>query len=134
MKMSWKWLYDIKSFAYVLISIASLVAFLGGIYILSPIFANIAEGYNDTSPLLSGLVSFGAIPLVGGLLVGIPAMIFAGMRFKKKALVRYGSFALAIIYVFLAALRIFAVGIFPLSWLNILALGIIVALCRLVIE
>lgn len=134
MKISLKWMYDVKALACVILIIISVISIISGLYLLSPVFESVASSYNETSPILAGLVAHGAIPIVGGLLTAAPIAIFAGVRFKKKKLLQYGSFILAILYIFLAALRVFAIGIVPLTWLTLLAIGLISAVCWVVLE
>lgn len=134
MKVNLKWLYDIRAFACLLICIAAVVTLIGGVYILSPDFVEAATNATQASPVLTGIVERGGQYVVGGLMVGIPAVIFAGVGLKKQSLTRVGAFSLATLYVFIAALRIFTIGLLPLTWLYIAAIGLIVALCRLVID
>lgn len=134
MRVKLGWLYNVKAFAYVIIGIAAIIALAGGLYVLSPFFVAIAAGYNEASPIVSGLVENNAVPILGSVMVGVPLSIFAGMGLKKPKLVKRGTFALSMVFIFVAALRVFAIGIFPLVWTYVLGMGLIIALCRLVIE
>jgi len=122
---------DLKTFAYMIIGLFGVCALVFGIYLIMPVFISMPA---SISPVASGFTGGIEQLVLSWLYIGIPSATFIGMWKNKDSWVKRGAFALCLLYIFAAMLRLFTIGFLPLTWIFILAMGIVLGAARLVIE
>lgn len=118
---------------YVVLILLAIPMLVFGLYFISPWFP--LATVDPSSSVLAQLVGTSKEQLLlGAPYILVPCFTLLGISLNKSKWVRAGAFALFLVYTFASLIRLVALGPLSITWIFILALGLIAGVVRLVLR
>lgn len=118
---------------YVILALVAVPMLAFGLYFISPWYP-VAVVDPSSNVLLQLIGTTKEQLFLGAPYVVVPAFTLFGISKNSPRLVRMGAFALFLTYTFAALIRLVALGPLSITWMFVLALGLIAGVTRLVLR